>query len=239
MVGRHPEQRVARPVALQRWESLTFVHWACEPAAIEPLLPEGLLPDLYQGQAWVSLTPFLMTRARVPGMPAIPGISTFGEANVRTYVRDRSGRDGLYFLTLECARAVTLVSRPSLGLPYSWARMSVQRRDRGVRYTSSRRLPRNPAAELDVAVEIGGLIAESHRTPLDDWLTGRWRAFTGRGSVRSCVDVEHEPWPLHSATLTHCRGRLVESTGLPAPTGEPVVHFSPCVDVRLGRPHRV
>lgn len=239
MVGRYPEQHIRRPMALQRWESVTFVHWSYEPADVEALLPQGLAPDLYQGRAWVSLTPFLMTRTRTPGMPSVPGVSTFPETNVRTYVRDHTSRDGLYFLTLECTRSATLAARPALQLPYSWARMSVDRQAQTVRYTSTRRLPPNDAADLDLTVQIGDPIPESQRSALDDWLTGRWRAFTGKGQVRACVNVEHEPWPLHTAAITHCSGGLVAATGVPAPAGEPLVHFSPRVDVRLDRPRGV
>src|SRR5687767_9839758 len=98
MVGRNPEESVRSPVALQRWDTLTFLHWAYDPDEVAPLLPRGLEPDLYQGRAWVSLTPFVMTDVRLPGTPPIPGLSTFGEANVRTYARNGSGLDGLVFL---------------------------------------------------------------------------------------------------------------------------------------------
>lgn len=239
MVGRYPEQHIARPVALQRWEWLTFLHWSYDPADLEPLLPDGLVPDLYQGRAWVSLTPFRMARVRVPGVPPIPGWSTFPETNIRTYVRNRSGSDGLHFFTLECTRAFTVAARPTLQLPYSWARMSVERDGDTVRYTSRRRFPPNAAAELDLTVQVGSAIEDAQRTPLDDWLTGRWRAFTGSGQTRACVNVEHEPWPLHAAVVQAYSGDLVVSTGLPAPTGEPIVHFSPRVDVRLDRPRRM
>jgi uncharacterized protein YqjF (DUF2071 family) len=39
--------------------------------------------------------------------------------------------------------------------------------------------------------------------------------------------VEHEPWPLHRATVRQLDGNLIEAAGLPVPEGEPVVHWSP------------
>ena len=239
MVGRYAEQHVDRPVALQRWSALTFVHWSYRAEDVEALLPSGLTADLHEGRAWVSLTPFVMTRVRVPGVPPVPGLSTFPEINVRTYVRDRTGRDGLFFFTLECARSATLGARPTLQLPYAWARMSVQQGDHTVRYTSTRRLPRNADATLDLTVRPGPAIGDAERTARDDWLTGRWRAFTGSGTVRACVNVEHEPWQMQHATIDELHGGLVTSTGLPAPSGEPLVHFSVGVDVRLDRPRLV
>ncbi|HSL08159.1 MAG TPA: DUF2071 domain-containing protein [Pseudonocardiaceae bacterium] len=51
----------------------------------------GLDVHTYDGVAWVGLTPFLLCDFRPPGFPAIPGLSTFPETNVRTYVVDRNG----------------------------------------------------------------------------------------------------------------------------------------------------
>jgi uncharacterized protein YqjF (DUF2071 family) len=50
--------------------------------------------------------------------------------------------------------------------------------------------------------------------------------------------VDHEPWPLHSASLESIDQNVVEAAGLPSPTGEPHVMFSPGVSVRIGRPRR-
>jgi hypothetical protein len=66
---------VDRPIMRQRWERLTFVHWAFEPAAVQRLLPDGLRVDTYDGAAWVSLVPFFM-RVATPG--GTVEISAFG-----------------------------------------------------------------------------------------------------------------------------------------------------------------
>jgi uncharacterized protein YqjF (DUF2071 family) len=50
--------------------------------------------------------------------------------------------------------------------------------------------------------------------------------------------VDHEPWTLHSASLTHLEDSLIVRAGIPAPTGEPLVMFSPGVSVRIGMPRR-
>ena len=94
-----------------------------------------------------------------PGVPAVPGLSTFPETNVRTYVRNEQGVDGLWFLTLECARAASLAARPILGLPYARARMDVTQRDGRLRYTSDRRWPAS-AATSDYVVRPGTRIAQ-------------------------------------------------------------------------------
>jgi len=52
--------------------------------------------------------------------------------------------------------------------------------------------------------------------------------------ARAC----HDPWPLHRARADHMDDRLVAAAGLPAPAGPPLVHYSPGVDVTIGRPER-
>lgn len=237
MVSPTAEQHIARPVALQRWESLTFLHWSYDPGQVASLLPAGLQVDVYDGRAWVGVTPFLMRDVRPAGLPPVPVASAFPETNVRTYVRDDRGVDGLWFFTLECARAASLTARPMLGLPYAWSRMSVTRRGNTLRYTSSRRLPPG-AASSDYTIDVGAPIEPASLDAFDHWLTGRWRAYSGIQRRLWCTPVDHEPWPLHRATARRLEGNLVPSTGLPQPTGDPVVHFSPGVDVRLGRPRR-
>ena len=240
MVNYHPEEKVARPVALQRWDSLTFVHWSYHPEQVRHLVPDGLSLDLFRGLAWVGLTPFAMTGVRLPGTPAVPGLSTFPEVNVRTYVRDRTGSDGLLFLTLECARAGSMAARLLMGLPYTWAAMSIRRGGNTVRYVSRRRLPVDPRADLDLTVRIDDEIPGADRTPFDDWLTGRWRAFSRRGRQLFSTPVQHQPWPLHRAEITAISGGLLAATGVPQPgPEEPFVHYSPGVDVRLGPPRLV
>ncbi|HJU52839.1 MAG TPA: DUF2071 domain-containing protein [Acidimicrobiia bacterium] len=40
---------------IQRWESVSFVHWSYEPAQVKALIPRGLMVDTIGDRAWVSL----------------------------------------------------------------------------------------------------------------------------------------------------------------------------------------
>ena len=235
MAGRYPEERVALPMACQRWQSLSFLHWPYDPAEVERLLPEGLSVDTHDGAAWVGLTPFVLVGFRVLCLPAVPVVSTFPETNVRTYVRADNGRDGLWFLSLDVSRlAAALGARGALWAPYHWASMSVEEGP-VVRYRSRRRTGRTPLPGHDIVVRSGPPLG-ADRTPLVDFLTGRWRAFTRIAGRLVTVPVEHEPWPLFDADVLECHEDLVEAVGLPAPREAPVAHFSPGVNVRLGLP---
>src|SRR5436305_5478415 len=126
MAGRFPEESVRAPLIRQRWHSIAFLHWSYEPSEIARLLPDGLEPDVFDGRAWVSLTPFLAQDTRAAVGPPLPVGSTFPETNLRTYVVGPDGRDGIWFFTLEVGNPLLpLATRPTIGVPYRWANMSV------------------------------------------------------------------------------------------------------------------
>ncbi|HEX2192819.1 MAG TPA: DUF2071 domain-containing protein [Acidimicrobiales bacterium] len=231
MAGAEPEEVVRLPIAHQDWRDVTFLHWAVAPEAIARLLPEGVEPDLFDGQAWVSLTPFSVRGFRLPLTPTVPRLSDFPETNVRTYVRGPGGVDGLWFLTAEVDSLANLGVRPLLGVPYRWAAMEVSG-GTTCTYLSSRRGA--PEIGHDIEVTAGAPLAtQDARTA---FLTGRWRGISAVARRLVAVPVQHEPWPLWSATVSRLDETLVESCGLPAPATEPIVQWSPGVDVRFGPP---
>lgn len=234
MAGRLPEERVQRPVTRQWWGSLTFLHWEFDPDIIQALLPAGVAVDTWDGAAWVSLTPFVMTM-RLGPLPALPGMSTFLETNLRTYVRGPDGRDGIWFLSLEADSLPLVIGASTLyGVPYKWADMAV---DLGptLRYRSRRRVGK-PAGH-DITVQIGAPCDEP--TDLDHWLSGRWRSWT-RVAGRLCtVPVEHPPWSLHEATVVSLEETLFAASGLTRTREPGLVRHSPGIDAHLGRPHAI
>ncbi len=226
--------RVSRSLMLQSWRSLTFLHWRYPPGVIRDCLPASLKLDTLDGEAWVGLVPFLINDLRVPGLPAIPWLSSFPEMNVRTYVIGPDGERGIWFFTLEAARLPAVIgARLTYGLPYRWARMTIRADSDQVVYTSHRIFGRGDA---ELAIQAGEHIPTDELT---HFLTARFRLYaTLLGRLITCR-VEHEPWPLRSATLLHMRQDVVEHSGLPSPVGNAVAHFSSGVDVRVGWPKRV
>ncbi|MEV5320086.1 DUF2071 domain-containing protein [Streptomyces sp. NPDC052687] len=230
MVAYVAEQRVRLPVLWAAWRTQTFLNWSFPAQAVQALLPEPLVVDAYDGAAWVGLTPFVMADLRLPGVPAAaPALPAFAETNLRTYVRYPGGRDGLWFFSLEVACPLMLAAR-GIGVPYHPGNLKVARRDGTVVYSGRRW---TGGASYRVVVRPGAPIARP--TGRDVWLTSRWRAYSRRLGVLWETPAEHEPWPLATATVEELEETLTASAGLPAPTGEPVVHFSPGVrHVRLG-----
>jgi hypothetical protein len=106
-------------------------------------------------------------------------VSNFCETNVRTYVRDRAGRSGIWFFSLDASRLGAVVT--ARATPYR------------------------------LRISVGTPIAPAAR-------------------------AAHQPWPLYRAQASVVEDRLLITAGLPAPEGEPLVHYSPGVDVAIGRP---
>lgn len=108
----------------QRWEHLLFLHWKVHPDTLRPQLPSGLHLDLFNGEAWLGIVPFYMSRIRPAGLFPIPWLSWFLELNVRTYVHDDSGTPGVWFFSLDCNRFPAVeFARRAFCLPYQHASM--------------------------------------------------------------------------------------------------------------------
>src|SRR5436309_14481829 len=71
----------------QTWEDLLFAHWRVPLSAVREHVPAELEVEQYHGSAWLTVTPFHLTGLRARGTLPLPGVSSFLELNVRTYVR--------------------------------------------------------------------------------------------------------------------------------------------------------
>lgn len=227
---------VRRPLLVQRWHDLAFLHWAVPPEVVAPFLPAGTVPDTLDGMSYVGLIGFRMVRLGPFNGPGLPYLGTFCETNVRLYSVDAAGRRAVVFLSLEAARLVpVLTAHVSLRLPYKWARMRLVKDGDVLRYTSRRRWPGPRPAVNAMAVRVGAPIAEP--TPLEHFVTARWGLHTRAWGRTLHLPNEHPRWPLHRAELLDLDDSLVTAAGLPAPDGPPAsVLYSPGVPVRFGAP---
>lgn len=230
-------ERVRLPVMYQSWTRIAFLHWSYPADAIQRLVPEPLVVDVFDRRAWIGVTPFLLRGLTAPGVPALPWISSSPETNVRTYVRAPDGRRGIWFLSLDFARLPAVaVARVAYRLPYMWSKLRVDPTARGVRYRGRRRLG---GADASYDIEVEPRAPLSNVSPLVAFLTARWRLFTRLGGRPATATAEHAPWPLWTARLVRIEQDLLPAVGVPPPEGEPVLHFSPGVRARIGAPRLV
>jgi len=227
---------VTRAVMVQQWRDLAYVHWRYPVEEVQALLPSGVEVDVHDGSAWVGLIPFSMRKIGLPRLPAVPYLGSFPEVNVRTYVRC-NGKPGVWFFSLDVNRFLpALVARTTYLLPYCWGSARHFRDGDVLKTTVRRRWPSTSSTHISIL--IGDEIEEPSDTAV--FLSARWGLYSKgfRGALRY-APVDHEKWPLYSATLLNIDDSLVTSAGLSAPRGEPHVMFSPGVSVRVGLPHRV
>jgi uncharacterized protein YqjF (DUF2071 family) len=177
---------------------------------------------------------------RPPRGGAIAWLSRFCETNVRTYARAPDGPRGGWFLSLDAARlAAVVTARTTYALPYFWSSMTLDRHDDTIAYTCRRRWPGPSGARSVVSLRIGEPFQPDELDEFDHWLTARWRLYSShRAGLRSAL-AEHPPWPLRRAEPLEVHDELITAAGLPPPTGPPLCHWSPGVEVRIGAPHRL
>ncbi len=241
MLSEFPPHPVARPAMYQSWEQLTFLHWNYDPAILRRMVPEELELDSFEGKAWVGLVPFRIQGVRPPLLPALRWMSRFPETNVRTYVRGPEGERGVWFFSLDAGRLwAVLGARLTYGLPYMWANMEVlgQNGQGQVRYQGRRRWPKAGAGSK-IAVEPERPLASAELSDLDIFLTARFRLYTILLGRLAFAQVEHPPYPLMRARVLDLEEDLLAAAGLPPPRGEPLVHYSSGVHVRISAPQLV
>jgi uncharacterized protein YqjF (DUF2071 family) len=237
-VTRNPPRSVGRTVFTQTWSDLTFLHWALDPARVQPYLPSGVRPDVIDGVTYVGLVPFRMQDIGAWGSPGLPYLGTFLETNIRLYSVDEQGRRGVVFVSLDASRLVpVLAAKYGPGLPYLWSSMSYRRDGDTIRYGCRRRWPGPRGASSTIEVRVGERV---EATALDDFLTARWGlhlADRGWGARRTYYwPNSHEPWPLHTATLERLDDQLLAAAGFGDLAGRAAdsVLFSPGVHATFG-----
>lgn len=229
-----PPEPVTIAVMRHRWDTISFLHWPYDVDEVQRHLPHGLDVVPWDGRAWIGLVPFEMH----VGGPAGPSMVRFPETNVRTYVVGPDGRAGVWFFSLDAASAAAVtVARASWRLPYFWSRMSIDREGDRVVYRARRRArqPRDVGHQLTVVP--GGELPEVGE--FEHYLTARFTLWNVVAGQLMRTQADHPRWRLRAATIVDSRDDLVAAAGLPAPVGEPIVHYSDGTDVRIGAPHRV
>ena len=221
----------------QRWERLLFALWRVVPSVLRSQLPPGLSLDLYEGEAWVAVTPFEITRLRLRGIPPVPGTSRFPELNVRTYVT-AGGKPGVLFFSLDAGSAIAVFfARLLYRLPYFHARMASVRRGEAVSYRCDRGAGDGPGAEFLADYAPVGEPFRAVAGSREEWLTGRCRLYASHRGGLLRAEIEHEPWTLRAARAEILRNTMAAATGI-ALAGEPLLHYSESLDVRVEWPER-
>lgn len=219
----------------QTWEDLLFAHWPIEADLLRRRVPEPLALDTFDGTAWLAVTPFRIEGLRPRGLPAFPGLSSFPELNVRTYIA--AAKPGVYFFSLDAGNPLAVAfARRFYNLPYFSAEMRAEASGNGVSYRSRRR---RSGAELAAFYEPSGPAFRSLPGTLEHFLTERHCLYTVKSGEVFRTDIDHVPWPLQPANAEFRRNMMAEPIGLTLSTPPPLLLFARRLEVRAGYPRRL
>jgi uncharacterized protein YqjF (DUF2071 family) len=230
------------PLLRQEWGDLLFMHWPVPAELLQPYLPPRLKIDTYDGMAWLAIVPFRMSKVRTRISPPVPGASEFLELNVRTYVH-LDGVPGVWFFSLDATNALAVwTARTFFNLPYLRATMTMESPSAQLRqFRAERTHPGVSPASFRATWVVGASLPPAEPGSLAFFLTERYCLYTSNKAQTKLYRgrVAHTPWPLAAANVLHYESSLIESHGLPTPTGLPLVNAGGPVSVELWPMQRV
>ena len=221
-----------RPAMHMVWHDLLFAHWPVPLETLRPHIPERLEIDSFEGVAWLGVVPFRMAGVRPVGCPAIGWLSDFSELNVRTYVT-ADDRPGVWFFSLDAAQPIAVwLARRWFHLPYFNARIDCRHRGDNIVYQSKRTHRGGGTAALAAEYGPTGPPRRTAAGTLEHWFTARYCLYAAnrQGSVFR-GDIDHDPWPLQSATARFDNNTMTDPLGIELPDESPILHFAQKLDV--------
>jgi alginate O-acetyltransferase complex protein AlgI len=216
------ERETFRPWFRADWLDVLFLHYAIDPAILQPHVPFDL--DLHDGKAWVSLVAFTQADLRPARGGALTSwitapVRTHAFLNLRTYVKAH-GHRGIYFLTEWIPNLASFLVGPSLyGLPF--------------------RLSPDPSKMFHV--EHLPNEHPQHEEDLTHFLLERYTAFTCRRGRARMFHIAHDPWSCEPQNVCITDDSAIrQAAPWFADARLMSAHSSPGVrDVEIGPPIRV
>ena len=212
----------------QTWNDLLFAHWPLPPEALAQKIPAPLELDLFEGKAWLAVTPFHMSGIRARGLPALPGTSAFPELTVRTYVRFKD-KPGVFFFSLDAASHLAVRgARAAFRLPYFFADMEVRLNGGRVRYHLRRQ---DGEAELKARYGPTSEVRVREKGTVEHFLTERYCLYTADRGRLWRAEIHHMPWPLQDASAEFETNTMAAASGIEISGPPALLHFAKRLDV--------
>ena len=184
----------------QDWQNLLFLHWSIPVKTIRQHIPEELEIETYNNSAWLGIIPFQMRNLRPSFLFPIPSISNFAEINLRTYVKDKYNRRGVWFFSLDTQNPFgNWIAQTFFHLNYRFARTEF-RTTHTQSNTCKFSFPNTQYPEQTLSWEHSEDTFMPSKSPesLECFLTERYRLFS----------YNHKKNTLLTGTLSHDRYQL-------------------------------
>jgi len=205
---------------------LLLVHWRVRAEELRRLVPPKLEVDTFDGSAWLGLAAFRVTALRLRGTLPLPGLSSFPEANVRTYVT-AGGMPGIWFFSLDVASPLALApGRRLYHLPYFHARMSLQRHGDWIEVESARAAAADRPVVFSGRYRPRGPVFAPAPGSLEHFLAERYclYALDGRGRLGR-AEIHHAAWMLQPAKVELGLNTMAPE-GVSLPDEPSLAHFA-------------
>jgi uncharacterized protein len=212
-------------------EDLLFAHWPVDADALRRLLPDAVRLQTHDGTAWLGITPFRAGAVRLRGTLPLPGVSSFLELNVRTYVT-AGGKPGIWFFSLDASsRLAVEAARRTYRLPFFQARIDAITRDGWIEYESARVGNSQGPHVFSASYRPSGDEFHAAQGSLEEFLAERYCLYTvdQRGRLYR-AEIHHPPWPLQPAEATIELNTMAPGD-LALPGEGPLLHFARVQDV--------
>lgn len=213
-------------IMFQRWDDLLFAHWPVPTQSLRSLVPEELTLDTFEEQAWLGVTPFRVTGAHAHFLPALPGLSSFLELNVRTYVTVED-KPGIYFFSLDASHPAAVAgARQFFHLPYFTAEIDQHVDSEEWFCFHCRREEDRHSPRLRVRYRPRGDVFQTHPGTLEHFLIERYCLYTLHDSHLYRGEIHHPPWPVQAATAEITENTMASAQGIALPDTPPLLHFA-------------
>ena len=213
-------------------EDACFCHWPVEADELRASVPDWLTLETFAGSAWLTAIPHGVAGIAAAGVDLVRPADA---VTVRTYVRGPTDQRGLYFFAV-IPDAPLVAATPVLGLPVRRGQLTRPPTDD---HQSRRGLALDGQRVLDVRYAPTGDASPAPPDSLASFLVERHRFFTtGALGVQLVGSVGHDPWPVAPVEAT-VQSSLSAALDLPAPVDDPLVQYSPGLELSVGPPEPV
>ncbi|MFJ7950193.1 YqjF family protein [Lysinibacillus sp. NPDC096418] len=218
----------------QQWEDVLFLHWPVPFDELKQHIPQELELDLYGNKAWLSLVLFKVKGNRLRLTPSLPGVSSFLQLNVRTYVTCNE-KKGVYFFNLDASNALIVQITTFVHLlPYRRAKMTLEKEGNTFSYTSSYQSQKALEEKLIVTFEPMPVRIESRA--FESWLIERYHLWTKMKTRLLRIDTCHSPWRLQKVNVVIHHNTMAPFVNSFRQGSQPIVHYSKYKKARIFRP---
>ena len=201
----------SNPLLLQKWETLSFMHWSVDKKIISKYIPNGLTLDLYENGAYIGLIPFMMKNVRPRWGFSVPFISNFPEFNIRTYVK-KGNKRGVFFLTLDAQSIITRIYASNFfHLPYRYSRGYVIRKNGSFLWSSNRLYK---GFELEGSCEGYGEFEYAEKDSLEEFFFERYYLYISSNNQIKSGRIKHHKWKIKKAKPRITKNAFLDSYSL-------------------------